>query len=748
MMELLSPAGSREALERAVAAGADAVYLGAAAFSARAGAGNFDDPALAEAVAFCHFHGVRVHVAVNTLVKDPELPEVEALLRRLAKLRVDAILVQDLGILQLLRQTLPGLTVHASTQMTLHNAAGVRWAVREGMRRVVLARECSLREIRLAAQEGAEIEVFGHGAQCVSVSGQCLYSSLVGGRSGNRGRCAQPCRLPCRLNGEEGAWLSPRDVCLRDHLRALEEASAVSVKLEGRLKRPEYVAVVTAAYRRGLDAPDIPASKEERRELLQIFQRGGFMDGYAMGCEDAAVIDPVHVNHGGVPLGKVERVGGPFASLRCTEALHDGDSLRVGRDYETVYSGPEVPAGGLAQLRLRPGDSAGLRTGDPVARLQDAEQLWEAMALPLPQIPVDLTLEAWPGKPLMLTASDGVSSVRCEGASVEPAAQRPLDAERARQQLQKTGGTGFVLRDCTVRTAGAFVPASALNELRREALTRLAEARREHFAPPRSPEYPARPVVLPASDQPLTVIFRDPAELGSLPEGARPVFFPEDWREPALREAIDRLDRPVWLQLPTVCEEATLENIRRLTAELRDRLAGVVLGSVGQLGIDWLLPFAAGSGIPVMNRRAAQFLLDSGCVFVTASCELNSQELRVLMEGRPPVLVPAFGRTQLMLLTHCPARARLGLRQGHAACALCDRDDSASLRRTSFTDRRGEAYPLQHVRLPEGCRVRLLNHLPTDLREEIAREGWPQLWELTDPPGVPGTHGHWRRGVE
>ena len=253
MMENLAPAGSREALDRAVAAGADAVYLGCSAFSARAGAGNFDEPALREAVAFCHFHHVRVHVAVNTLVKDHEFDDLMALLKLLAEVRVDAVLVQDLGVLRMIRLCFPGLTVHASTQMSLHNAAGARWAQRVGIRRVVLARECSLEEIRLTAATGVETEVFGHGAQCVSVSGQCLFSSAVGGRSGNRGRCAQPCRMLYTLRGQKGAWLSPRDVCLRDDLAALADAGACSVKLEGRLKRPEYVAVVAASYRRGLN---------------------------------------------------------------------------------------------------------------------------------------------------------------------------------------------------------------------------------------------------------------------------------------------------------------------------------------------------------------------------------------------------------------------------------------------------------------------------------------------------------------
>ena len=235
-MEILAPAGNRAALERARAAGADAVYLGFSAFSARSGAGNFNEEELAEAIRYAHLRHMRVYVTVNTLVKDGELPAVRDLLRTLSRLRADGILVQDLGILRLARTGFPSLPIHASTQMAVHNAAGVRWCARQGMRRVVLARECGLETIRACAEVGPEIEVFGHGAQCVSVSGECLLSSMAGGRSGNRGRCAQPCRKLYRFDGKEGAWLSPRDLCLRDELPALSAAGAASVKLEGRLK--------------------------------------------------------------------------------------------------------------------------------------------------------------------------------------------------------------------------------------------------------------------------------------------------------------------------------------------------------------------------------------------------------------------------------------------------------------------------------------------------------------------------------
>ena len=268
-MEILAPAGNREALDRALAAGADAVYLGCTLFSARAGAGNFNAEELKEAVRSAHLHHTRVYVTVNTLVKDAELEQAAELLALLESLSADGVLVQDLGILRIAGQRFPKLRIHASTQMTIHNASGVRWCGRMGITRVVLARECSLPEIRRCAETGMEIEVFCHGAQCVSVSGQCLFSSMVGERSGNRGRCAQPCRKRYCMDGKWGAWLSPRDLCLRDDLPALSEAGVASLKIEGRLKRPEYVYLVTDSYRRAADALEagafIQSDEEEKK---------------------------------------------------------------------------------------------------------------------------------------------------------------------------------------------------------------------------------------------------------------------------------------------------------------------------------------------------------------------------------------------------------------------------------------------------------------------------------------------------
>jgi len=769
-LENLAPAGNREALDRAVAAGADAVYLGYAAFSARAGAGNFDEAQLREAVHFAHLHHVRVHVTVNTLIKDGELAGVYEVLRLLNEVRVDAVLVQDLGVMHLARTCFPDLPVHASTQMALHNAAGVEFVKRHGLTRAVLARECSLAEIRKAADVGIEIEVFGHGAQCVAVSGQCLFSSMIGGRSGNRGRCAQPCRLPYTYRDKTAAWLSPRDVCMRDYLPDLVKAGACSVKLEGRLKRPEYVATIAASYRKGIDLLENdafrPADEAEREGLTQIFSRGGFMNGYAMGAQDAGVIYPERVNHGGVPVGTIEAIAGGMARVRLERDLNDGDGLQIRNDrgdHEMIYAGHDTMAGGVAVLRLRP--DMKVRTGDTVHRLTSSAQLEAARAMTIPAIPCDLTLMALPGEPLTLTATDGTSTVTVTGDAVSAAQKRAMTDEDAKKSIAKMGDTPFELRDCTVFTDNAFVPVSALNAIRRDAMLALENQRADDFARGEARECPSDELSLPTGGVPETIIFRDMAQyeaVKGLP--GRLVWYPEDFRKESLERLLGPLQAGIWLHLPMKCEQSTLEMLHRFVTTHAEKLGGVVLGSVGQLGMKWPVPMGAGEGIPVTNRRAAQVLYAEGCEFVTASSELSAPELTTLMAGNPPIVVPAYGRAQLMLLHHCPARTYLGLSKGHAKCHLCDDGKADALQGTALIDRRNTAFPLLRQRLPEGCLVRLMNSVPTDIVERVRRAGWPAMMTLNGESGVEienavavwngekgrgeATSAHWNRPVE
>ena len=280
MIELLAPAGSMDALRAAVQNGANAVYLGCGTFNARQSAKNFTIQSLAEAVKYCHIRGVQVHLTLNTLVSDKEIPECSKLIQAAAECGVDAFIVQDLGVVQLCRQIAPSVPLHGSTQMTVHSLPGVLLCAAWGLSRVVLSRELSREEIRYICKHSPiEIEVFGHGALCMSYSGQCYLSAAIGGRSGNRGRCAQPCRQCYGYSRRENRYpLSLKDNCLIAYLRELEAMGVASLKLEGRMKRPEYVAVVTDVYRRALDGEKL--TQDMMDALLMAFNRQGFTDGY------------------------------------------------------------------------------------------------------------------------------------------------------------------------------------------------------------------------------------------------------------------------------------------------------------------------------------------------------------------------------------------------------------------------------------------------------------------------------------
>ncbi len=758
-MELLAPAGDEAALRAAVCAGADAVYLGLTSFGARAAAANFDPEAFEKAVAYAHLHHVRVYVAVNTLVRQAELAAVFGALQTVAACRADAAIVQDMGVLRMAREAFPALPLHASTQMALHTADGVRWAATRGICRVVLARECPLSAVREAVQTGVEVEVFTHGALCASVSGQCLLSSMAGGRSGNRGRCAQPCRQAVAFGGESAAFLSMRDLCLRDHLPALAEAGVTALKIEGRLKRPEYVAVVTSIYRNALDAlargAFKPADIKEKNALLQIFQRGGFTKGHLMGAEDADLCATARVGHGGLAVGRVAAVRGGLATVSLTLPLNDGDSLRVesAADVELRYAGHAEAS--TAILRLRPGEA--VRAGDAVYRTADALQLAAAQTLAEKPIPVAMRAVLRADEPMRLTAGDGCMSVTATGETAQTPKNRPLSAEDIARQLGKLGDTPFVLKDVVQVDAGeVFAPVSALNALRRDVLDRLAEARRAAFygearerarvaalvthpqtydaytaAQPPIPNAGARDANAQAAEalpqylvKTLAARFSDPI-MGQdlLGAGANLLLYaPADIRATALAEALPRLPDGAWLALPPQVSEAAFQDIRPLLAASDCRLGGVALGSVGQLGFDIPLPVSLGEGVPILNREAARELLTPGIAFSVLWPELSREDMDALAPQGWPTLLPVYGRERVMLLNHCPERVRLGLNRGRSACALCGPDDRAcAAPDAALTDRIGYRFPMTRMRAPEGCVVEVHNALPTDLARHDAR---------------------------
>lgn len=278
--ELLAPAGSYEALKSAVLSGTDAVYLGGSLFNARASATNFNNEELENAVDFCHLHKVKVYVTVNILISDKEFEELDNFIRTINRIGVDAVIVQDIGVAMYIKQIAPELKLHASTQMTIYDVEGAKFLKNIGFSRVVLARELSAEKIKqISLESGVETEIFVHGAMCFCYSGQCLMSSIIGGRSGNRGKCAQPCRLEYTLNNKKGFLMSLKDMCLINHLKEIEACGVASLKIEGRMKGSEYVGTVVSTYRKYLDS-ETQVTDEDYEKLETVFFRGGFSDGY------------------------------------------------------------------------------------------------------------------------------------------------------------------------------------------------------------------------------------------------------------------------------------------------------------------------------------------------------------------------------------------------------------------------------------------------------------------------------------
>ncbi len=737
-MELLAPAGNREAMVAAVQQGADAVYLGFTSFGARGYAGNFDADGLLAAVDYCHERDRRVYVTVNTLVKQREIPALYELLALINKAGADAVIVQDLGVAAIARECFPQLPLHASTQMTLHNAQGAAFARSMGIVRVVPARECPLSELEAMTRAGVEVEAFVHGALCVSVSGQCLFSSMVGGRSGNRGKCAQPCRLPYRCGeGTADYLLSMRDLMVLDRLPALAQAGVAALKIEGRMKRPEYVAVVTAAYRRALDAVSealhggVPYALEasEREGLMQVFHRGGFTHGHMLGDAHAGLVDPTRPNHGGLEMGYISTVRNGLAALTVGRALHDGDGLQIrdGEDREFTYAGPEVAAGERALLRT----PFPVKPGSGVFRLTDAEQMRAAQTAcegENRRIPVDAVLRAISGECATLELCDGTH--RVVAMAVEPTAvadRRALDEDGARKQIERMGDSPYLLRTLTVHSRDAFLPVSALNALRRDALERLAETRR---ARPERPALPLAPIEQCTGDddaeaQPRLIAQTQQIEdaRALLQAGAEAVYWsPADYRLSALRAAFDAPctgpgagEYPaVWFVLPPLAWSVELEELAAWVRGNAARFSGVVLTNPGQLVLDFgAMPRVADAPLHAWNHHARGALRRAGCVRTTLSPELNAGEIGEALTAGGGWEIAVYGRAPLMLLSHCPRR----MREGAQGCARCERGEPLP----PLTDRKGYVFPLARLRMEHGCQLRLLNSLPTWLLEKHNR---------------------------
>jgi putative protease len=730
--EVLAPAGDSDALQAAVRAGADAVYFGLHGFNARARATNFDAEGLRDTLRFLHEHGVKGYVTLNTLVFDAELASVENAVRACAEAGVDAIIVQDLGVARLARAIAPSLPIHASTQMTCTDAASVELAREAGASRVILARELSLDDIaKIRSETDVEIEVFVHGALCISYSGQCLTSEAIGGRSANRGACAQACRLPYELvvDGERVATderaflLSPEDLEASALVPELVRLGVSSIKIEGRLKGPDYVAATTRLYKKAVDAAcggEAP-SEEERATALQAFTRGSG-PGFLAGVDHQRLVEGRACDHRGLEVGTLRGVerrdGKTWLAIDLGAPLSLGDGILVegglasegeigGRvwsmEKDRVWLGPDVTFAAPPP----PGRRI-FKTNDPTLEKRVA-------GAPARRLEIDLRISGAIGEPFVLEgrAADGRSARITGDAAIESARSTPTDEAILRDKLGRLGDTPFTLRALDVAIPeGTLIPLSSLNRARRALVLALAEqAATSHVttnvkytdllvaaAPPSRARAPGGLFVLCRTlDQALAAIDAGAA-------GVYLDFLELTGTGDALRTLRTR-GAFVGVAPPRIRKPGE-EKIDRYVASLApDAVLVRGLGALRELGTEH--PLAIGDfSLNVTNRLTASDVLARGLDAFTPSFDLDAAQLVDLLKTPfgPWAEVVVHHPMALFHMEHCVIAALLSEGRDWKTCGRpCERH------RVSLRDRAGMEHP---VEADVGCRNTVFHAKP------------------------------------
>ncbi len=741
MIEILAPAGSFDSARAAVNAGADAVYMGGSRFGARAYAQSVEEDRGLETLDYVHFYGKKLYLTVNTLVKERELDSLPAFLKPYWEHGLDAVIVQDLGVWQRIREEFPGLPVHVSTQMTLTGPWGARWMEREGASRIVTARELSLKELeQIRRAVSIEIEAFVHGAICYCYSGQCLMSSLIGGRSGNRGRCAQPCRLPYSLGEKKGYLMNIKDMCTLEAFPRIIEAGVNSLKIEGRMKSPVYTAGVASIYRKYVD---------------QYLERGP------------------------------ERWRPEAEDLRILSELYDRGGTTS--DYLWKHNGKDMIA-----LAGRPSFRA---VDETVVREIESQYLHKDLQLKIYGI---VTLQT--GKPAKISMEYQGVSCEWEGAEVQQAQKRPLDEETVRRQMMKTGNTGFTFRYLEIRMEGeCFLNMQALNELRRKGLETLRKAMvSRHF---RLGACPARNQGAASGRERTERTDREQAEIeetGPEPaEGAGSRKLPEvtlllpgfagtAWACEIRgvshiivdEEQGDRLEdlrnwaelahsrgKHLYYRMPAVLREQDAGRLWNSRELLEDSgIDGLVLKNADEAGMvcegHMEMPVILDHSLYTWNRQALAFLrnaLGSRLLRETLPLELNAGELRD--RGCRGAELVGYGYIPLMVTAGCVAKTAGSCRRSESLLYLTDRKNVRFPVKTRCKSCYNIIYntaPLYLLDQMEELRrlnpgsIRLeFSVEPAEHQRELARQFTTQILGGTgSPPEMAYTRGHFRRGVD
>lgn len=491
--ELLAPAGNFDSLIAAVEAGCDAVYLSGKKYGARSFAGNFSNDEIVSAINYCHLYGVRVYVTVNTIIYEDEVSDFIKYIDFIHSNNVDAVIMQDIGMVDLVRKLYPNLEIHISTQMHVHNLEGVKFFEKLGLKRVVLARETSIDTIRnIKKNSNADIEVFVHGALCISYSGQCLMSSLIGGRSGNRGACAQCCRLPYDLISDgkivnsDKYLLSTKDLMTLDHVGELIEAGIDSFKIEGRMKRPEYVYLIVSLYRKAIDSylsnGVVNISDSHIVEMKKIFNRG-FTNGFLFNDK---IINSKRPNHIGINIGSVVDYKNGYVYIKLSDSLNIHDGIRIISKNDVGLTVTRMFVNNKSVLSAKKGDIVSFKCdsvikNSSVLKTTDYVQINEInnkIKSKCRKVFIDGLIKLVEGNNIYLELSDGINTVSVSGDIVQCAKNSSISKEQVIKQIDRLGGTVFSFNKLDIEMSdNIFVPVSVLNSLRRDAVSKLEEKR-------------------------------------------------------------------------------------------------------------------------------------------------------------------------------------------------------------------------------------------------------------------------------
>lgn len=674
--------------KRAFAAGADACYIGTS-YSARAYAKNFDDAELWQIIDHAHLRDKKIYVALNTMLFESELAPALAHAKKLYDMGADALILADLGLMRLVREQLPHFAVHASTQAAVQNKLGAALMAHLGVQRVIAPREASLADLKEMVKAKIEIEAFCHGALCSGISGMCLFSSAIGTRSGNRGRCAQPCRMAYDLLGEQAYHLSTKDLCTLAIVPQMIEAGLCSLKIEGRMKSEAYVVSAVAAYRAAIDAYyDGTAIDAARWQdlLARIYNRGGFTAGFIGG--ETEITYPKRPDHKGVYVGKIERLSAKKAFVQTDIQLQKGDGVEVGGDGYALTAVEATKDG----YRMEVPQST--ISGDMVYLRADSAAQEVALGFGVEDfvIPVDFVLQASEKDGAMLQGeAKGITATARVAGPLE-VANKPVDETYIKKQLNKTGNTVFTVGKCDITITGKpFFSAAMLNKLRREVLeklqTAMLNAKRQtlHSAVPSkiagrwvADSMQKREEQLGVPYVAAQVWTAKQAKIAEAAGADRIYFAPQDDAQIELLKQID-IKKDIYLVLPPYVGEAECRDYAKaykgagcFAGLVASNISGVALAQ--HMGV----PFVADYFCNVANSATYAALQALGAQQITMSTEINLQQFADVDGVRKEALV--YGRYGIMTLRHCPVKAA-------GNCANC--------KDAQLTDRLGYSFQIQ-----------------------------------------------------